>query len=80
LDAILEQNADGIMILDHQLNVVRFNPSLSHMTGMSVNEAVGKHHEEIFRWKVVRTDSDLSQALANGWPLPGAAHLYVDGD
>jgi transcriptional regulator with PAS, ATPase and Fis domain len=75
LDAILEQNADGIMILDHQLLVARFNPYLSHMTGLCVNDAVGKHHEEIFRWKVVRTDSDLSQALANGWPLPGAAHL-----
>lgn len=80
LDAILEQNADGIMILDHQLMVVRFNPSLSHMTGLMVKDAVGKHHDDIFRWVAVRTDSDLSQALANGWPLPGAAHLYVEGD
>jgi PAS domain S-box-containing protein len=80
LDAILEQNADGIMILDHQLNVVRFNPSLSRMTGWVVKEAIGKNHEEIFQWKVLRTDTDLNQALANGWPLPGAAHLYVEGD
>jgi len=80
LDAILEQNADGIMILDHQLTVVRFNPSLSRMTGLAVKDAVGKHHDGIFRWQVIRTDSDLSQALANGWPLPGAAHLYVEGD
>lgn len=80
LDAILEQNADGIMILDHQLRIVRFNPSLSHMTGWLAKEAIGETHDEIFHWKVLRTDSDLSQALANGWPLPGAAHLYVEGD
>jgi signal transduction histidine kinase len=80
LDAILEQNADGIMILDHQLNIVRFNPSLSQMTGLAARKAIGKHHDDIFQWKVIRTESDLSQALANGWPLPGAAHLYVEGD
>ncbi|MFZ0544466.1 MAG: ATP-binding protein, partial [Candidatus Promineifilaceae bacterium] len=80
LDAILEQNADGIMILDHQLKVVRFNPSLSHMTGWVAKDAIGKTHDEIFRWKTVRTDTVLSQALSNGWPLPGAAHLYVEGD
>ncbi len=80
LDAILEQNADGIMILDHQLGVMRFNPSLGNMTGWNTAEAIGKSHDEIIKWHVVRTESDLAQALKNGWPLPGAAHLYVEGD
>lgn len=80
LDAILEQSADGIMILDHQLIIDRFNPALSRMTGWSQSEAVGREHEEVFRWQNLRTELTLEDALANGWPLPGAAHLYVEGE
>ena len=50
------------------------------MTGWQTAEAIGKSHHDIFKWKTVRTESDLAQALENGWPLPGAAHLYVEGD
>ncbi|MGW8319191.1 MAG: ATP-binding protein [Candidatus Promineifilaceae bacterium] len=80
LDAILEQSADGIMILDRQLFIDRFNPSLSRMTGWSVREAVGRPHREVFQWEKLRTEMTLEEALANSWPLPGAAHLYVEGD
>ena len=80
LDAILEQNADGVMILDHQLNITRFNPSLSHMTGWERDEALGVPHREVFDWQNLRTELTLETAIANGWPLPGAAHLYVEGE
>jgi PAS domain S-box-containing protein len=80
LDAILEQNADGIMILDYQLTILRFNPSLGNMTGWNTADAIGKPHHDIFKWHGLRTDTDLAEALSNGWPLPGAAHLYVEGD
>ena len=80
LDAILEQNADGIMILDRQLNITRFNPSLSQMTGWTQSDAIGCSHQEVIRWRNLRTELTLESALANGWPLPGAAHLYVEGE
>lgn len=80
LDAILEQSADGIMILDRQLRIDRFNPPLSRMTGMSSEEAIGKYHREAIRWEKLRTELTLESAIANGWPLPGAAYLYVEGD
>ncbi|MCI0397793.1 MAG: ATP-binding protein [Chloroflexi bacterium] len=80
LDAILEQSADGIMILGPQLEITRFNPALSRMTGWDAAGAVGRPHEELIRWQKLRTDQDLETALANGWPLPGAVHLYVEGE
>jgi PAS domain S-box-containing protein len=80
LDAILEQNADGIMIMDHQLVISRFNPSLSRMTGWDREEAVGLPHRDVFDWHNLRTELTLESAVANGWPLPGAAHLYVEGE
>ncbi len=80
LDAILEQSADGVMILDQQLHIAVFNGALSHMTGWSAAEAIGREHGEVIRWGARRTDTDLETAQANGWPLPGAAHLYVEGE
>jgi signal transduction histidine kinase len=68
------------MILDQSLRITDFNKALSHMVGWAPEEAIGQPHEAVFKWLSVKTDMDLHQALANGWPLPGAAQLYVEGD
>ena len=80
LDAILEQSADGVMILDPHLEITVFNSALSRMTGWESHEAIGRTHDEVIRWAKLETEMDLQVALANGWPLPHAAHLYVEGD
>jgi PAS domain S-box-containing protein len=80
LDAIIEQSADGVMTLDRRLVVTVFNSALSRMTGWNAHDAIGRPHHEVVRWARLKTDVDLEQALENGWPLPGAAHLYVEGD
>jgi PAS domain S-box-containing protein len=79
-DAILEQSADGIMILTKQLVISRFNSSLSRMTGWEVSDVIGKYHQKVIRWKELKTELTLETAMANGWPLPGAAPLYVEGE
>jgi PAS domain S-box-containing protein len=80
LDALLEYSADGVMILNPALIITEFNRSLMNMTGWPAYEAIGKHHNEVIQWRTLKTDSDLNDALADGWPLPGASHLYVEGD
>ena len=80
LDAILEQSADGVMILDPHLEITVFNSALSRMTGWEAQEAIGRTHDEVIRWEELETEMDLQVALANGWPLPHAAHLYVEGN
>lgn len=80
LDAILEQSADGVMILDPHMRITVFNRSLSQMTGRPAAEAIGRFHDEVIRWRTLRTKSDLTGALADSWPLPNAAHLYVEGE
>lgn len=80
LDAIIEQNADGVMILDRSLRITVFNKAFSRMSGWRPEDVIGKHHGEIFKWHTLKTDMDLNKALETGWPLPGAPHLYVEGD
>lgn len=79
LDAILEQSADGVMILDAHLQITVFNKALSRMTGWRAQDAIGRTHDEVFKWARLETEMDLDLALANGWPLPHAAPLYVEG-
>lgn len=80
LDAILEQSADGVMILDPHLEITVFNNALSRITGWEAERAIGFMHDEVIRWESLETEMDLEVALANGWPLPHAAHLYVEGE
>lgn len=80
LDAILDQSADGVMILNPALKITVFNKALRQMTGWAGQSAIGRSHDEVITWRSLKTNTDLNTALANGWPLPGAAHLYVEGD
>lgn len=80
LDAILEQSADGVMILDPHLRITVFNKALSHMTGWPANEAIGNDHDEVIDWITLKSGSDLRAAIANDWPPLNSAHLYVEGE
>lgn len=80
LDAILEYSADGVMILNPSFRITVFNRALSDITGWPADEAIGMRHDEVIRWRSLKTDSTLNDALSGGWPLPGSSHLYVEGD
>jgi PAS domain S-box-containing protein len=80
LDAILENSADGVMILDPALTIQVFNRALSNITGKEASDAIGQQHDDLIQWVNLRTEHELSEAVNNGWPLPGSANLYVEGD
>jgi PAS domain S-box-containing protein len=80
LDAILRHSADGIMILAPSLKIETFNLALARLTGWTVEEAIGQHHEDVIKWASREPGMDLIRAVAGGWPLSEAGVLYVEGD
>jgi PAS domain S-box-containing protein len=85
LVAILDHSADGVMILDAQLRVERWNRALSRMTGWSAEQAAGREHDVLIRWKGREMGPELSQAMADGWPRvsdgdAAPSTIYVEGD
>jgi PAS domain S-box-containing protein len=81
LDAILDSSADGILILNAAHRIQRFNRALARITGWTAAEAVGRDHEAVIRWARKQSGTDLTQAEADGWPLPAnPVPLYVEGD
>jgi len=85
LAAILQNSADGVMILSPDLRILRFNRALERMTGWDKDDAIGRFQDEIIRWSALE-DGDLNDAIADGWPytLSASNHdespLYVEGD
>jgi PAS domain S-box-containing protein len=83
LGAILQHNADGVMILDANRRVLMFNRALERMTGWRSADAVGQLHDDVIQWKR-REGSDLNDALASGWPKRRDSDtpetLYAEGD
>ncbi len=84
LAAILDYSGDGVMILDANLHIERFNQALERITACFAGEAIGRHQDEIFVWNRLEK-GDLQQALDNGWPFKNedgsqANTLYVEGD
>lgn len=81
LNAIIQQSADGVMILDAGLNITEFNAALVKMTSIPSKQAIGASHYDLMDNLQLRTETDLHGAVANGWPLPNASQpLYVEGD
>lgn len=88
LAAMVQNSADGVMILDANLNIVSFNRALERMTAWKAVDVVGLNLDEVFVWKRV-DKGDLRKALAQGWPYQSpndptldmsAETVYVEGD
>jgi PAS domain S-box-containing protein len=80
LDAVLESSADGILLLDPQHRIVRFNRACARLTGYDPTEVVGRPQEDVLRWARREPGPTLEQAEADGWPLSPQATLYQEGD
>ncbi|MFZ4826533.1 MAG: ATP-binding protein [Phototrophicaceae bacterium] len=82
LSAILEHNADGIMILNTQLSIMSFNHALEKITGWKAAEALNQPIDVVFQWGR-KDEGDLFEAIAEGFPFRDwdeEEPLYVQGD
>ncbi|MEL6148584.1 MAG: ATP-binding protein, partial [Chloroflexota bacterium] len=87
LSAILQNSADGIMILDPHLRVLSFNRALERMTGWPEQDVLGLHVSSVIQW---RDDTDdIEEFIEQGWPYQQVDredtagetnNLYVEGD
>jgi signal transduction histidine kinase len=80
LDALLDSAADGILILDSNLDIERCNEAFEKLFGQTREEITGKPHTEIIRWKKEPQGKTLEESVSDGWPLTPNATLYVEGD
>ncbi|HML23480.1 MAG TPA: ATP-binding protein [Aggregatilinea sp.] len=88
LAAIIDNSADGVMILDQHLHIERWNRALSRISGWHAEQVMTRPHDVIIRWRHVEVGMTLEDALRTGWPYGDADEdeadstnvLYVEGD
>lgn len=62
LNAIIEQSADGVMILDRRWRITTFNRAMEHLTGWPREEAIGRPCAEVLG---IENDAGLHICPAN---------------
>ncbi|MBP9675896.1 MAG: PAS domain-containing protein [Anaerolineaceae bacterium] len=80
VSGLLDSAADGILILTHDFQIERANPSFAFLIGKQAEEMVGKQHDEIIVWAKHPQGATLTESVEKGWPLTPQATLYVEGD
>ena len=83
LSAILDSSGDGIMILDAEGHILRFNRALARMSGWQIEYAMLRLHSDVIRWMEPAPPVTLEEMLHAGWPQERPYHddtpgLYVD--
>jgi PAS domain S-box-containing protein len=78
LDALIEQSADGVMIIDGRWRITTFNKAMETLTGWSRDEAIGRPCAEVLG---IRNSQDINICLVD-CPLqrvPLSANPVVEG-
>lgn len=79
LTAILQHGADGVMILNADLTIARFNRALERMTGWRAQDAIGRQHDEVITWKRLDSGGHLASWLNDGGAVAHQAHAENAG-
>jgi len=79
LDAIIENSADGIMILDPERRIETINRALLNMIGWPREKALGQPCYKVLKLQNI-TGNDLCQAEDTEVNLPRQGTVYVEGD
>ncbi|MBN1264391.1 MAG: GAF domain-containing protein [Anaerolineales bacterium] len=81
LDAVLDSTADGLFLLNPELQFSRFNLACSRLTGHMEEDVLYQNHAAIIQWKRREPGSSLEEAISTGWPAKNSpSSIYVEGD
>lgn len=65
-EIILESISDGVFTVDHKWRITSFNRAAEEITGITRQEAIGKHCWEVFRSNMCETDCALRRTMKQG--------------
>ena len=77
---LVNQSADGILIMDADLRVVNLNPAMERWSGWSAQSAYNRDYQELLAWQ--KKDAvDLHEVIAAGWPQNSnqPTKIYYEG-
>ena len=77
---ILESISDGVFTVDHQWRITSFNRAAEKITGITREEAIGKHCCEVFRSNMCETDCALRRTMKQGVSFVDTSTYIVNSE
>lgn len=75
---ILESISDGVFTVDKDWRITSFNRAAEMITGVSRQEAIGRHCSEVFRASMCEIDCALKRTMETGSPVINQSAFIVD--
>jgi PAS domain S-box-containing protein len=79
-EVILESISEGVFTVDDKWRITSFNKAAEKITGVSRNEAVGKHCWEVFRSNMCEADCALRRTMQMGKNYIDSSTYIVNSD
>jgi PAS domain S-box-containing protein len=80
LAAVIDNSADGVMLLDASGRVETFNRALTHMTGLEPEMALGRQHSEVLAVRDRQGEPIEPPDLPTRRTTSAEERLYLEGD
>lgn len=77
---ILDSVADGVFTVDEDFVITSFNKAAQEITGVPVDEAIGRPCCEVFRAEICEGECALKQSVRTGKPVVNQAIYVVRAD
>ena len=65
-EIILESISDGVFTVDHEWKIMSFNHAAEKITGISRQEAIGRHCWDVFRSNMCQDECALKKTMQEG--------------
>lgn len=79
-DAILDSISDGVFTVDSNWLITSFNRAAEEITGVTRDEAIGRHCSDVFRSSMCGEQCALQQTLRTGRPIIGKSGYIIHSD
>lgn len=79
-EVILDSIADGVFTVDLDWRITSFNAAAERITGVSRDEALGRHCCDVFRASICESDCALKRTRDTGQPVVNRAIYILSAD
>lgn len=75
---VLDSISDGVFTVDYNWKITSFNRSAEEITGISREEAIGRHCWEVFRSNMCEQDCALKKTMEQGKPFISTSAYIIN--
>ncbi len=77
---ILDSISDGVFTIDYNWEITSFNRAAEEITGISRQEAIGRHCWEVFRSNMCEQDCALKKTMEQGKPFISTSAYIINSE